>query len=838
MESLKAFLNSVSLPLTRSAVVKSNGASGIMEGNLSIDLKDFSMVLALFLLWFCAMVSLLVLCICKIQAKPAQVTIGIPHIQALLDVLVTNRNEKSEEVSQHELLTLQAQNHYLNTKLLLTKQKLQILQLNEQVSDTLLPERASARPENRPESEAKRIEKKSPQAGSSGKIESTEVEALIDLGEDEELSSETLVPSQKTSSENTSDSQDVITRSEPSSSHQSASHTKNASDPWYDDPEPSDRRDVAITRVPNPQTFGVHGAKNKFSYHISVPRNRTSAGELESPSPSCPPAAPRDMPNFKHISNNKVEDPFAPVKLDSHSPLPLSVKAAGDAAPKLDNGLYSPYAYRYPVHYFPALDVPKEQLLRTVLISGLGSNIGLDEVMKKVRGGLIVSATLVNAVSSPEGKGCVVQFFHSEGAQAYVEFVSMHKAKIFLNDGEGVKVTLLQTPTYPCERWTQDGIARRGWTRHLIFYGIPDTMSLSMIRNKLCPAECTQARDGVVSMWREPRGVGRETEMFIPEHPRGHGSVIEEDGPTEFVHIVFRSVEDGEKGFARLRSHENRRMFAGLKVWWGRDECQGPLEELLQKSTMDETKAEVIEANGSVACWKEAVGISREEDSQLLEDTKIKSIVDPMTVFNGYDDEDYQPATPTDMAKAENAGSVTTSGAIAYAAAADAVDASQHKNNELPPSETIKQASPKTPSTAILLLPEITTPPTNPDEIQLDTESDALSESIEYSNALNTKEETSAKVDIDLLSFNDHDDPPEEPTITSTPSPEGCITIGESLRRFMNGEQLGEVRNPTESERAFTEECSKTEPLAEWLARQGRMDLAIENGLQVDSGGG
>ena len=290
----------------------------------------------------------------------------------------------------------------------------------------------------------------------------------------------------------------------------------------------------------------------------------------------------------KAITPQKLEGhQYDKSETSSGAPTTASISTEISIAPKAERYHTSPYVFKYPCYYMAPLSIPKDELLRTVIISGIPTETKLENVMDRVRGGLVVSCTLLNTIPITGTNTVMIAFFRGESAKKYVEFANQHADEIF-NFGTAeepkIIVSLVQSPT----TYLTDihiGIMQQQWSRHLVLNGIPETMSLAMIRSKIGSAECTAARDGVLSMWRKP------------DHGSARLCNTDEHGGTDCVHILFSSIVAGHRAFSRIMA-DDRTVLGKCQSWCEPDPCDAPVEELIPGS---EVETEILMNNGNVS---------------------------------------------------------------------------------------------------------------------------------------------------------------------------------------------------------------------------------------------
>lgn len=110
--------------------------------------------------------------------------------------------------------------------------------------------------------------------------------------------------------------------------------------------------------------------------------------------------------------------------------------------------------------------IPEEgqQDCRTVTVTGLPLPTTLDEVLRSVRGGEVLTATMCNTIAIIGSQTALITFAHSSGAAGFLRiakrdgfFVGFHRAD----------VKMVELSTYPMRRILQDRVVNRGRTRAL-----------------------------------------------------------------------------------------------------------------------------------------------------------------------------------------------------------------------------------------------------------------------------------------------------------------------------------------------------------------------------------
>ena len=254
------------------------------------------------------------------------------------------------------------------------------------------------------------------------------------------------------------------------------------------------------------------------------------------------------------------------------TPSPLAPQAV-PAAPRAREQYCPPYEYKYPVQHVPPPGASKDDVLCTVTISSLPAEVNLKTVVDKVKGGLVVSCHLLNTASITGANTAVVMFFQGQSAKKYVEFANSHIDEIFdVQAANRPKITISLIPSstaIPHEiLW---GITRECQTRHLVIKGVPESMTLDMIRSKLEPAEYKTERNGILSMWR------------VPDAGGCRASYVDIQDGTDYVHILFSSIRSGRQALFKMTADDTT-ILGRCRYWCGRDPCDAPVDQLMSRS--------------------------------------------------------------------------------------------------------------------------------------------------------------------------------------------------------------------------------------------------------------
>jgi hypothetical protein len=180
---------------------------------------------------------------------------------------------------------------------------------------------------------------------------------------------------------------------------------------------------------------------------------------------------------------------------------------------------------------------------RTITISTLPPNTSMDQVLRGIRGGEVLSAFMCNTVRITGSLTALITFVNSIGA---AKFLNITEQEGFYVGFQKAKVKLVETATYPMRRILKDRIVNRGRTRAL-------------------------------TILRAERSIKKTVYSILS------GSIVadhiecfkEHRTPGEFT-VLFYSVEMAIRAYKLLQG------CPGIeKMWFGSDPCgKTPLNEL------------------------------------------------------------------------------------------------------------------------------------------------------------------------------------------------------------------------------------------------------------------
>ena len=170
---------------------------------------------------------------------------------------------------------------------------------------------------------------------------------------------------------------------------------------------------------------------------------------------------------------------------------------AGKDEPRLPDFL------RFGIRFKP--DHSDTDVQRTVVLSNLPARVTLTEVLDKVRGGLVLSAWLMDTLMITGGPSAMVVFLHAFSAEEYAGHVRKHPVRI---DGQPVRVMRLSTPTFPVQVGLAVAVREHGQTRCLEIESVTASTADEILKAvgrtlwavTISVFEWHELRDGVLSV--------------------------------------------------------------------------------------------------------------------------------------------------------------------------------------------------------------------------------------------------------------------------------------------------------------------------------------------------
>lgn len=170
-----------------------------------------------------------------------------------------------------------------------------------------------------------------------------------------------------------------------------------------------------------------------------------------------------------------------------HAPsLPLAAsKLVQSSSDNAGNALQSqstacsglPDFFRYGIQYNPPEG--DSTAYRTVMITNLPTDTSLNSLLDRVRGGLVVSATVLDSRSITNSLSAIVVFLEASAAASYANFACTHEIRF---SGRVAKVTRLSKATWPMPMLLQKAISEGNSTRCIELLCMPGTLSETQLR--------------------------------------------------------------------------------------------------------------------------------------------------------------------------------------------------------------------------------------------------------------------------------------------------------------------------------------------------------------------
>ncbi|KAE9381161.1 hypothetical protein N431DRAFT_392108 [Stipitochalara longipes BDJ] len=216
-----------------------------------------------------------------------------------------------------------------------------------------------------------------------------------------------------------------------------------------------------------------------------------------------------------------------------------------------DAELKFPDFFRYGITYLPSSS--DSNYLRTVMLTNLPLGTEIRDVLNRVRGGEVLSASLLDTFTITGSLSARVVFRHEAAAEEYTLYTQAHPL-FFPSDSSSdskqqVVVTLLQTPTFPLSPRHLSRLTTHAQTRCLELPNFPPAFSLNTLERHLASNNGVRA-EMLTEMWIDELGT---------------------------LHLQFSDVVWAGAAFGILT---NFQMYRGLKVLFSNDPCAGPVEEL------------------------------------------------------------------------------------------------------------------------------------------------------------------------------------------------------------------------------------------------------------------
>lgn len=220
----------------------------------------------------------------------------------------------------------------------------------------------------------------------------------------------------------------------------------------------------------------THGNLSEVAYEVALP----------SPNTSFDSSSTTAVPVDECYLESPTPELFHPKDPKWSSPQIFSSLAERDRAIDFNRHNAGPKDLRFPdlfrhgIRFSP--DPSDRDLYRTILVSDLGLNITTAALLDKVRGGLVVSAMLLDTATITGNKTALIFFHHEHEAMACEENAKLHPIAF---DGQTARVELVPTPTWPEPIILRKAINDHHHTRCLEVHKFPRRINPTMLRRDL-----------------------------------------------------------------------------------------------------------------------------------------------------------------------------------------------------------------------------------------------------------------------------------------------------------------------------------------------------------------
>ncbi|KAI9745735.1 MAG: hypothetical protein M1818_001271 [Claussenomyces sp. TS43310] len=204
-----------------------------------------------------------------------------------------------------------------------------------------------------------------------------------------------------------------------------------------------------------------------------------------------------------------------------------------------------PDFFKYGISYQPSES--EQNYLRTVHIGNLPSDITICDLLARVRGGMIVSATLTNTISITGAMSALVVFLNEASATAYAEFMKLHP--VYFGSRQAI-VTSLTMPTWPINAGLRKAVYEHHHTRSLVIRNFP----LGIAKEHL--------------IYDMAGGSRHRADAIVDIYADSDAS----------LHIAFALINAAGSAYGVLTRYRDYR---DLDIEFEEDPCARPLEDLL-----------------------------------------------------------------------------------------------------------------------------------------------------------------------------------------------------------------------------------------------------------------
>jgi len=191
---------------------------------------------------------------------------------------------------------------------------------------------------------------------------------------------------------------------------------------------------------------------------------------------------------------------------------------------------------------------------RTVLVTSIPTTISVPAIMSCIRGGLVVSARVMNTSSTIGHNTMMIVFLKEEAARGFAEYAETHtldvvngEERVSLGAGNsyGITFTLLRSATWPLSYQQLQHIEVDKHTRCLTMHRLDEEITMLALCNVL--AESGTRHHAVLNANRDSLGT---------------------------VHLEFSSIASAERAKERSANHP---WFRGVNIEFAEDPCNQPL---------------------------------------------------------------------------------------------------------------------------------------------------------------------------------------------------------------------------------------------------------------------
>ncbi|KAK4956133.1 T-complex protein 1 subunit beta [Elasticomyces elasticus] len=188
----------------------------------------------------------------------------------------------------------------------------------------------------------------------------------------------------------------------------------------------------------------------------------------------------------------------------------------------------------------------ERNVFRTIIITGLYPKLSLAEILRKIRGGLVVTMNMATTVANATGSASIT-FLHEDSARAFIHYCKDDRHLRFR--GRPAQVRMLESATFPMTEELKQHIAAGGATRCLRIAVYSRYMRLASVVRAVTPRN--QCSNGLVNAWEDGR---------------------DEAGKPTFC-LQFRSVDTAVRAKAMMREAFGPYDYA---VKFDEDPCKEP----------------------------------------------------------------------------------------------------------------------------------------------------------------------------------------------------------------------------------------------------------------------